>query len=187
MKRAALALLVLASGCDFRARAAAEARHLEMERTMAELDVRIERLERENEDLRAELAALKNAPLSPSSAAVSGTGPRCSGSGTSFSLKRADVDAIFTDTQSLASGARIVPSFENGVATGFKLFGIRPDSFYSSCGFMNGDVIKTINGNDLSSPDKALDAYTKMKGASRAAIEITRTGKPVVLTITVED
>ena len=41
--------------------------------------------------------------------------------------------------------ARIVPSFKDGVAQGFKLFSIRPDSIYSKIGIQNGDVIKRIS------------------------------------------
>ena len=38
----------------------------------------------------------------------------------------------------IATQARIVPSFKNGVANGFKLFSIQPGSLYSAIGVENG-------------------------------------------------
>ncbi len=75
--------------------------------------------------------------------------------------------------------ARIVPAFKDGVATGFKLFSIRPDSLYTKIGIQNGDVIKRINGFDINSPDKALEVYTKLKESNRIEIEIDRNGANV--------
>jgi general secretion pathway protein C len=72
--------------------------------------------------------------------------------------------------------ARIVPAFKDGVAQGFKLFSIRPDSIYTKIGIQNGDVIRRINGYDLNSPEKALEIYSKLKEASRIDIEVERNG-----------
>lgn len=57
---------------------------------------------------------------------------------------------------------------------------------YASCGLQNGDVLRTINGMDISSPDKALDAYSKMKGATQLVIAIERRGTPQTVTIDLE-
>ena len=75
--------------------------------------------------------------------------------------------------------ARIVPAFKDGVAKGFKLFSIRPDSIYTKIGVQNGDVIRRINGYDLNSPEKALEIYSKLKEASRIDIELERNGSVV--------
>jgi general secretion pathway protein C len=75
--------------------------------------------------------------------------------------------------------ARIVPAFKDGVAQGFKLFSIRPDSIYTKIGIQNGDVIKRINGFELNSPEKALEVYGKLKEASRIDIEVERNGSTI--------
>jgi general secretion pathway protein C len=72
--------------------------------------------------------------------------------------------------------ARIVPAFKNGVAHGWKLFAIRPDSIYTKIGIQNGDVIKRINGFDLNSAEKALEIYSKLKDSNRIDIELERNG-----------
>jgi general secretion pathway protein C len=93
-----------------------------------------------------------------------------------YEVPRAEIDRTLSNLNDVAMQARIVPAFKDGVAQGFKLFSIRPDSIYSKIGIQNGDVIKRINGYDLNSPEKALEIYGKLKEASRVDIEIERNG-----------
>ena len=96
-----------------------------------------------------------------------------------YSIKKAEIDKALTNLSELATQARIVPSFKNGVANGFKLFSIVPDSLYSKIGIQNGDVIRRINGYDMNSPDKALEVYQKLRDASRIEVELERRGDSV--------
>lgn len=96
-----------------------------------------------------------------------------------YEVPRAEIDKTLSNLNDVAMQARIVPAFKDGVAQGFKLFSIRPDSIYSKIGVQNGDVIKRINGYDLNSPEKALEVYSKLKEASRIDIEVERNGATV--------
>lgn len=96
-----------------------------------------------------------------------------------YEVPRAEIDKTLSNLNDVAMQARIVPAFKDGVAQGFKLFSIRPDSIYSRIGIQNGDVIKRINGYDLNSPEKALEIYSKLKEASRIDIEVERNGAAV--------
>lgn len=96
-----------------------------------------------------------------------------------YEVPRAEIDKTLSNLNDVAMQARIVPAFKDGVAQGFKLFSIRPDSIYSKIGVQNGDVLKRINGYDLNSPEKALEIYSKLKEASRIDIEIERNGATV--------
>ena len=49
----------------------------------------------------------------------------------------------------------------------------------SIIGLQNGDTLLRINGHDVSSPDKALEAYTTIRGASSITLDIERRGKPL--------
>jgi general secretion pathway protein C len=89
------------------------------------------------------------------------------------------VNAALADMNKLATDARIVPSFKNGQANGFKLFSIKPDSLYSQIGVQNGDVIQSINGFDMNSPDKALEAYGKLRSAASLDLTLERGGQTV--------
>ncbi len=94
-----------------------------------------------------------------------------------FQIERSTVNNALANLNDLAMQARIVPSFKNGQANGFKLFSIRPDSLYSKIGIQNGDVIQRINGYDMNSPDKALEAYTKLRNAGALDLQIERGGQ----------
>jgi general secretion pathway protein C len=121
-------------------------------------------------------STLKNAPPTPP--ASSGAGIRALDENT-YDVARSEVDHALSHLNELAMQARTLPAFRDGKAVGFKLFSIRPGSLYTRIGVQNGDVIRRINGFDLDSPEKALEAYTRLKNASRIDIELER-GRQVV-------
>jgi general secretion pathway protein C len=96
-----------------------------------------------------------------------------------YEVPRGEIDKTLSNLNDVAMQARIVPAFKDGVAQGFKLFSIRPDSIYTKIGVQNGDVIKQINGYDLNSPEKALEIYSKLKEANRIDIVVERNGSTV--------
>ena len=96
-----------------------------------------------------------------------------------YSIPKSEIDKTLSNLNDVAMQARIVPAFKDGVATGFKLFSIRPDSIYAKIGIQNGDVIQRINGFEMNSPDKALEVYSKLREASNIDIEVERNGSVV--------
>lgn len=100
-----------------------------------------------------------------------------------YVVKRSDLNKATGNLGALASQARIVPSKKDN---GFKIFSIAKDSFYSKIGIQNGDVLKSINGIELSSPDKALEAYSRLQNASKLSLDIIRKGQNETLEYTIE-
>jgi general secretion pathway protein C len=98
-----------------------------------------------------------------------------------YEISRGLVDKVLSNPMAVAKGARVVPSVKDGKANGFKLYAIRPGSVYAQIGLANGDTIHAINGFDLTSPDKALEVYTKVKEATSLTVAVTRRGKEQVL------
>jgi len=103
-----------------------------------------------------------------------------------YVVARSEINNALTNLSDLATKARIVPSFKNGVANGFKLFSIVPDSLYAKIGVQNGDVIRRINGYEMNSPDKALEIYQKLRDASRIEIELERRGETLRKSYSIE-
>jgi len=66
---------------------------------------------------------------------------------------------------------------ELGEPDGLRLSGIEPDSLGEACGFQNGDVLHTIDGEPILSLDDALAAYDRLRGADGASFEVTRRGR----------
>ena len=103
-----------------------------------------------------------------------------------YVVAKSEINNALTNLSDLATKARIVPSFKNGVANGFKLFSIVPDSLYAKIGIQNGDVIRRINGYEMNSPDKALEIYQKLRDASRIEIELERRGETLRKSYSIE-
>jgi general secretion pathway protein C len=98
---------------------------------------------------------------------------------THYEIDRGLVDKIIGDPSQVMRQARIVPSIKDGKANGFKMYAIRPNGVYAKIGMQNGDTIHSINGYEITSPDKALEVYTKVKSASSLSMQLTRRGQPV--------
>ncbi len=103
-----------------------------------------------------------------------------------WEIERSVVDKVLANPTAVGRGARIVPSIKNGEPNGFKLYAIRPSSVYSKIGLMNGDTIHAVNGFDLTTPDKALEVYTKVRESNNLSVTVTRRGKPVTLKYSVK-
>jgi hypothetical protein len=101
-------------------------------------------------------------------------------------IARELVDRVLADPVALANHARIVPAMKDGKPDGFKLYAIRPSSLWARLGFVNGDTILTVNGMDITTPDKALEAYSKLRDAQAVAVGLLRNGSSFTITITVK-
>ncbi|HZS39733.1 MAG TPA: type II secretion system protein GspC [Polyangia bacterium] len=108
-------------------------------------------------------------------------GKAVSCSGNSCNIERQFVEKMLSNTAALATAARFVPSIKDGKPNGFKLYAIRPNSIFGRIGLQNGDTIKAINGMDMSSPDKALEIYTKLRSASHLSVAVERRGENTTL------
>jgi general secretion pathway protein C len=75
-----------------------------------------------------------------------------------------------------------VPQQEKGVVVGLKLYGVRRASYLGALGLRNGDLVKRVGGYDVSDPEKALEAYAKLRNATEIRIELERRGVPTTLT-----
>lgn len=98
-----------------------------------------------------------------------------------YEIDKSLVDKVLANPMAVAKGARVVPAVKNGKPDGFKLYAIRPSSVYAKLGLSNGDTLQSINGFELTSADKALEAYTKLREATSLEVEVTRRGKPMTL------
>lgn len=103
-----------------------------------------------------------------------------------YGVPRTAVEGALNNLSELATQARIVPAFESGKPVGFKLFSIKPGSLYSKIGLQNGDVINRINGYEMSSPEKGLEVYQKLKDSSNITVDIKRRGKAQTLDYTIQ-
>ena len=98
-----------------------------------------------------------------------------------YVLDRKLWERILSDSATLMTQARIVPNIKDGRSHGFKLYAIRPNSVFARMGIANGDTVLALNGFDMSSPDKALEVYSKLRTAKELVVELDRKGSPLTI------
>jgi general secretion pathway protein C len=96
-----------------------------------------------------------------------------------FNVDRGVVDKILENQAELMRQARIVPEQENGKVVGIRLYGVRPDTLLGTLGMENGDRLEKINGFDMASPEKALEAYARLRTADHLTVSVNRRGQPM--------
>jgi general secretion pathway protein C len=104
---------------------------------------------------------------------------------THYEIDKKLVDQVLANPMGAAKGARVVPAVKNGKPDGFKLYAIRPSSVYAKLGLSNGDTLQAINGFELTSADKALEVYTKLREATSLQVQVQRRGKDMTLNYTI--
>lgn len=100
---------------------------------------------------------------------------------TEFEIDRSAVEMILEDQAQLMRSARIVPEQKDGKTIGVRLFGVRPDTLLGTLGLKNGDRLEQINGYDMGSPEKALEAYARLRTAENLKIKLNRRGQPTTI------
>ncbi len=98
-------------------------------------------------------------------------------SATEFNVDRGVVDKILENQADLMRQARVVPEQENGRVVGIRLFGVKQDTLLGVLGMENGDRLQTINGFDMASPEKALEAYARLRTADKLTVQVNRRGQ----------
>ncbi|MBL8602580.1 MAG: hypothetical protein JNK72_11715 [Myxococcales bacterium] len=96
-----------------------------------------------------------------------------------FNVRRSTVDRILESQAELMRTTRIMPVDQGGRVVGVQLFGVRGNSLLGRLGMQNGDVLNRINGLDIASPDRALEAYSRLRTSDHLQVSVTRNGTPV--------
>lgn len=96
-----------------------------------------------------------------------------------FNVRRSTVDRILESQAELMRTTRIMPVDQGGRVIGVQLFGVRGNSLLGRLGMQNGDVLNRINGLDIGSPDRALEAYSRLRTSDNLQVSVTRNGQPV--------
>ena len=89
------------------------------------------------------------------------------------SLGACATQKLFTDPAT-ARLLRVVPNLVDGQPHGFRIQGLRADSWPAQLGLRNGDVATRINGQELTDPQSALTIYMSLKDAAELTLTLQR-------------
>lgn len=94
-----------------------------------------------------------------------------------FEVDRAMLDEQLNDLDNLIRQARVIPHYKRGKPAGFKIVGIRSSSIFRHLGLKTGDVLTSVGGEELTSINKALVLFEKLKSSDNLSLEFERRGK----------
>jgi general secretion pathway protein C len=98
-----------------------------------------------------------------------------------FVIDEEEVESALGNINQLLTQIRVVPNFEDGKPDGFKVFAIKPKSLFAKIGLKNGDVIRKVNDNDITSPEKAFGVFQELRNEKNLSVEISRRGQSQTL------
>jgi hypothetical protein len=105
---------------------------------------------------------------------------------THYTLTRKGADAVLTSLPSLARSLRVAPQSQDGKIIGFRLVSLRPGALWARVGLQRGDVVTALNGSELTTPERALEAYARFRSTGVMRADFLRAGQPHSIEITVE-
>lgn len=94
-----------------------------------------------------------------------------------FEVERSAVDYIIDNQADFMKSARIAPVRQGGQVVGVRLANIKSGTLLQMLGMQTGDVLKSINGFEMTDPQKALEAYARLRTADRLVLAVQRGGK----------
>jgi general secretion pathway protein C len=98
-----------------------------------------------------------------------------------FEVDRATLDRVLDGQQQLLMQTRVVPDTIDGRIAGLRLVGVKPDSLLGAVGLLDGDRLEAINGLDITTPEKALEAYARVRTGEKFSVRLTRGGAPMTI------
>jgi general secretion pathway protein C len=103
-----------------------------------------------------------------------------------YRIERSVVDKLIEDQSEIMKGAVIRPEKEGDRTVGVRLSGVRPDRLFGVLGLQDGDVIRSLNGFDFSSPERMLEAFARLRLASQLELDFKRGGQATTYSYSVQ-
>lgn len=100
-------------------------------------------------------------------------------------IARAEASRIFEKVSNMRRSPLLPEKGSDGIVRG-RLHGIRPGEGLALFGFENGDLFQSVNGFDISAPDKALEAYARLRTADHFVLRVIRRGVPADIELAIE-
>lgn len=103
-----------------------------------------------------------------------------------YTITRQGADAVIASLPSIARSVRAVPERRDGKPIGYRLLGLKSGSLLTHIGLQNDDIVKSLDGSDLTSRDKALAAYARFRTAGVLRASLVRDSRPFTIELKIE-
>ena len=99
-----------------------------------------------------------------------------------YMVDQARLQQAIANPGQMMTDARLKPNIVNGKEEGFVLSEVKQGGVYQSLGLQDGDALLRINEYDISNPERALQAFTALKGMERVQVDLIRSGSRMTMT-----
>ncbi len=105
-----------------------------------------------------------------------------------FTIKRADLQKYLNDLPSILMQARAVPARDKvtGEVIGYRIVDFQPNSIFSQLGIQRMDLIKTVNGEPVDTPQKAMELFNMFKNSNNIKMSVDRGGRNETLDYSIQ-
>jgi general secretion pathway protein C len=103
------------------------------------------------------------------------------GEGSTYKISKDFVRDSMNDLTKIMSTVRIKPYIKDGKSQGFQISQIKEGSLLKTMGFQDEDVITSVNGQAILSPEDAMKLYKTLKDSSLFSITVVRKNQPLTL------
>ena len=103
--------------------------------------------------------------------------------GTSSSANAGGIPEAMKNMDQLLGNARVVPYYRGGQPYGFRVSDVAEGAKIYELGVRTGDIIKSINGVPIRTPQDALSAYQELQNNTNVQLEIERQGSTTTLSV----
>ncbi|VAX34187.1 hypothetical protein MNBD_NITROSPIRAE03-325 [hydrothermal vent metagenome] len=104
-----------------------------------------------------------------------------------ITIKRKEALSMAKNLNKILTTVRISPFYQKDEFIGYQLSMLRKNSFLYKLGLRRGDILKRINGEDVSSPQKAIELLSRIQDITAVNIDLMRKGEKKSLFINIED
>ncbi len=94
-------------------------------------------------------------------------------------IKKNELNSVFTQMHA-------VPDIVNNKIVGFKVINVMPGGVFSYMGFKPGDVIKSINGTALNSPQEAINLLSGIMYQNNVNVNLIRGNQKLTLSYSIQ-
>jgi general secretion pathway protein C len=103
-----------------------------------------------------------------------------------FVIERSTRDALLDDEGGWMRTVRIVPAMEGGQVVGAQIVSVKRGSVLGRLGLQAGDRLESVNGYELTSPERTLEALARLRSAPTLRLRLLRGGSAVELEYTIQ-
>ena len=106
---------------------------------------------------------------------------------TQYEIDRSTIDSALNNPQLLQRQApEFRQSFEDGRPNGLQITQVPSGSIFSEIGIRRGDILMEVNGNRITTPQRAMDLYEAMQNDSAVELVVLRRGRQRTLSYTIQ-